>query len=291
MNRSRFQIAKNDIIATFEKSQKGVFTYGDISRILQENQQFWRLPISLTTEKFIEQLISHTKLKKYRLSFPYRTIVRFSWGDLSAFGLALNLEENAYFTHYTAMFLHNLTEQIPKTIYVNHEQREKRVGDSALLQSNIDRAFVKRDRVTSSIAQFGEHKICLLNGKFTNRLGVIEMTTPENEKVMVTDIERTLIDITVRPSYSGGIYEVLEAYRRAVDKVSVNKLAAMLKKLGYIYPHHQAIGFYLEKAGVYSESQIQLLRKLDMKHDFYLMHEMKDKQYSKEWKLYYPRGF
>jgi len=189
------------------------------------------------------------------------------------------------------MFLHNLTEQIPKTIYVNHEQKEKRIIKASLIQSNIDRAFMKNARVTSSIAQFGEHKICLLNGKFTNRLGVIEMVTPENEKVMVTDIERTLIDIAVRPSYSGGIYEVLEAYRRGVDIVSVNKLRATLKKLGYIYPHHQVIGFYLEKAGVYSESQIQLFRELDMEHDFYLMHKMKDKEYSKEWRLYYPKGF
>ena len=43
----------------------------------------------------------------------------------------------------------------------------------------------------------------------------------------ITNIERTLIDATVRPLYSGGVYEVFEAYRRAAEHISVNKLAAM----------------------------------------------------------------
>jgi hypothetical protein len=82
----------------------------------------------------------------------------------------------------------------------------------------------------------------------------------------------------------------LKAYKLARPKVSVNKLAATLKKLDYIYPYHQAIGFYLERAGVYTESSIALLRKFDFKYDFYLTHQIKEKAYSERWRLYFPKG-
>jgi predicted transcriptional regulator of viral defense system len=117
------------------------------------------------------------------------------------------------------------------------------------------------------------------------------MEGPEGEMIRVTDVERTLIDSTVRPVYAGGVFEVLNAYRLARPRVSVNKLAATLKKLDYIYPYHQVIGFYLEKTGVYKETSIALLQKFDFKYDFYLTHGMKETAYSEKWRLYFPKGF
>lgn len=291
MNKTRFQIAKRDIVSVFEESDKNIFTYRDISEILDGNRNYWRLPVNLTTEGFITLLTSNTKLKRYEINFPKRRLLRFVWGDVSPFNLALSLQQDSYFTHYTALFWHNLTDQIPKTIYLNYEQGRKAFHDASLSQSSIDRAFLNPPRVSSNIATIGDYKICLLNGKFTKRLGVTEMTTPESGKILVTDIERTLIDIVVRPFYSGGINEVLEAFRRAATEVSINKLVAMLQKLAYIYPYHQAIGFYLQRAGVYRDSQIELLRKFDFHYDFYITNQVKDAEYSKEWRLYYPKGF
>lgn len=291
MRQTRFQIAKKDIIALFEEYDKNIFSYEDISKVLDKNRRFWRLPVNLTTNAFIGLLTDYTKLKRREFSFPREKIFRFAWGDTSAFSLALNLKKDSYFTHFTSLFWHNLTDQIPKTIYVNYEQSEKKLSNAGLSQDRIDRAFSNRPRISSNIAVFGDYKICLLNGKFTNRTGVTEIATPEGDKTILTDIERTLIDIVVRPSYSGGIYQVLNAYKKAAGKVSINKLSAMLKKLNYIYPYHQAIGFYLERAGVYRETQIRLLKKFDFKFDFYITHQMKEAEYSKEWRLYYPKGF
>lgn len=288
---TRFQIAKSDIVALFEGYNKEILNYYDISRILDQNREFWRLPASLTTLRFIDLLTENTKLKSHEMNFTRKKYLRFTWGDVSVYRLALSLEQNSYFTHYTALYWHNLTNQIPKTIYVNCEQGQKRHIDNRLLQENIDRAFRNPQRVSKNIAAIGDFKIRILNGKYTNRLGVTELTTPESDKIMVTDIERTLIDIVVRSSYSGGIHEVLNAYKKAAGKVSINKLSAMLQKLGYIYPYHQAIGFYLQKAGVYRETQIRLLKKFEFKFDFYITHQLKETEYSKEWKLYYPKGF
>lgn len=124
----------------------------------------------------------------------------------------------------------------------------------------------------------------------TGGLGVIQIKGLLGEKIDVTNIERTMIDITVRPVYSGGVSEVLKAFKLAYPSLSVNKLASLLEQLNYTYPYHQAIGFYLEKAGVYNDSQINLLRKYDMSYDFYLTHQMKRMSYTRTWRLYYPKG-
>jgi predicted transcriptional regulator of viral defense system len=125
----------------------------------------------------------------------------------------------------------------------------------------------------------------------TGQLGVIDTPGPDGRNIRVTDVERTLIDIAVRPFYSGGVFEVLKAYRLAKDKVSVNKLASFLKKMDYVYPYHQAIGFYLERSGAYKDSQINLLRKFEIRFDFYLTYQMNEMSYSKDWRLYYPKDF
>lgn len=110
------------------------------------------------------------------------------------------------------------------------------------------------------------------------------------KKVRVTDIERTLIDSVVRPVYAGGVHTVLTAFERAANEVSINKLSATLTTIGHVYPFHQAIGFYLERSGAYTAKQIALIDRVEKKFDFYLAHQMKQPEYSRRWRIYYPSG-
>ena len=103
-------------------------------------------------------------------------------------------------------------------------------------------------------------------------------------------MERTLIDATVRPVYSGGIAVVAKAFELAKSLISVKKLAAYLRKLHYVYPYHQAIGFYLERAG-YDNRSLKLLEDFPIEHDFYLEHAMRSPVLNKRWHLYVPKGF
>jgi predicted transcriptional regulator of viral defense system len=185
------------------------------------------------------------------------------------------------------MFVHDLIDQQPSVLYVNYEQSEKPKPTGELTQAGIDRAFRGKQRESTFAFHFRESRIVLLSGKNTNKLEAQEVSIPK-VTVRVTSVERTLIDITVRPTYGEGVNQVLEAYRRAKGKVSIPRLLTTLKKLDYVYPYHQAIGFYLDRAG-YSDD-LASLKRLGMELDFYLAHNMRDKERDQSWRIYHPKG-
>lgn len=291
MRTSKLRKAKSDIIKFFALQTSRVFMLSQLNRILVTHILDWKIGMEVSVRDFLYFLSSEKILQEIKLEFPGKTFTRYILENASAFEVALSIFPRSYLSHYSAVFVHHLTDQIPKTVYVNHEQRLSSVSTGKLEQSRIDMAFKNAQRLSNYIASFQNQKIIALNGKNTNNLGVIEANGLQGEKLHVTNIERTLIDIAVRPVYAGGVFEVLNAYKRAGEHASVNKLTAVLKQLEYTYPYHQAIGFYLEKAGVYSENQIELLRKsFPMEFDFYLAHGMKATSYSERWRLHYPKG-
>ena len=97
------------------------------------------------------------------------------------------------------------------------------------------------------------------------------------------------IPIAVRPDYAGGVSEIIDAYKLAKDRCSVNILISLLKKLDYIYPYQQVIGFYLERAG-YSSSLLEKLNEMKSEYNFYLCYKIEQKEFSERWKLFYPKG-
>lgn len=287
---SRIEIAKPDIVRLFEENSKRVYTKSDLARILSTNRDFWRLTQGTTVDYFIEFLKNKSRLTELELTSPnYPGFLRYAWNEVSPYQVALAVKPRSYLSHGTAVFLHGLTEQIPKTIYANQEQSPKPSARGKLTQEAIDRAFSNRQRRSNYTLTYEKWNIVLLSGKNTGNLEVADVSGPLRESLAVTSIERTLIDIAVRPIYAGGVFQVLQAYKSAKDRVSINTLIATLKKLGYVYPYHQVIGFYMQKAG-YDGKRYQRLKTLGTAFDFYVTHDMKDPEFDREWRLYYPKG-
>lgn len=293
MNRSRIQIAKPDILAFFAAQPRKVFKLRELGAFLSAERSSWRLAQSTTVDVFLKFLMKSGELKKYAFEFPNRPETLYVWGEVPMLEMLQHLKAKSYFSHYTAMRLHGLTEQVPKTVYISHERSElSATNASALDQAAIDEAFRRPARVSNNAVDFGTQRIVLLNSAFTDMEGVIPHSAGQGSMalVQVTNMERTLIDAAVRPAYSGGVYEVAKAFEQAKETVSVNALGAMLKKLAFGYPYHQAIGFYLERAG-YRSSALELMRRFPMKFDFYLTHDMAETKYNKAWRLHIPKGF
>lgn len=288
---SRLKGAIHKIEAYFEKSPNHVYTNQDLRTILAQQRLEWDLAQSTTAKRFVDFLLENTPLRKVLLSSEtYKTFERYEWGEASPHLLALSIKKGSYLSHATAVYLHALTDQIPKTVYVNHEQTIKPKPSGALSQASLDRAFAHSQRRSNYVLKHDSWQIVLLSGKNTARLGVIDLLGQRNEPLQVTSLERTLIDIVVRPDYSGGVYQILQAYKSAKDKMSVNVLMAHLKKLDYMYPFHQAIGFYMQTAG-YETARWERLKALPIKFDFYLAHDIGEKAYDSSWRLFFPKGF
>ncbi len=291
MSKARIQIAKPDIIEYFENSEKKIFKSSEISGVLESNRKFWRLTQSQTLKSFVEFLLNTGRMNRIDLDFSYYKTVRYAWGQIPTYSLLDKIMQNGFYSHYTAIDMHGLTEQSPKTVFINIEQPPKPHPIADLEQSRIDLALSRKVRTTNNCIDFRDYRVCLISGKNTGRLGVSEIQGPDEDIVDVTNIERTLIDIAVRPVYSGGIFEVLKAYKNAQGTVSVNRMAAMLSKMNYIYPYHQVIGYYLDRAGNYKESAVGIFDQIPKKFDFYLTHRMGKTKYIDKWRLFVPEEF
>ena len=215
-----------------EKTPARIFSHKGLQQLL----------IKLKTEEMLPQSLSFTCFKKYFLELEEtkeetifcpkydRKEIRYLWKQPSVFDVALSLRPSSYLSHGPAVFLHGLNDQIPKIIYVNQEQSEKESPKkSSLNQESLNRAFSNAKQCRSTmIYEYGGAKITILNGKHTQKLEVGDI-----EGKSVTKLERTLMDIVVRPEYAGGVYQVLEAYKGAIGKASTNVIIATLKKLQY----------------------------------------------------------
>ncbi|HEX8245073.1 MAG TPA: type IV toxin-antitoxin system AbiEi family antitoxin [Longimicrobium sp.] len=197
------------------------------------------------------------------------------------------LRGGSYLSHGSAAFLHDLASSEPDEIYVNKEQSPKPVARGTLTQEAIDRAFANQPRSSNYVFSYEQRRIVLTSGKQSGALGVSPVAVPFGPPLPATGPERTLVDLTVRPAYAGGPAEVLAAYRRAREKISVGEVLRILEMLQFVYPYHQAIGFYLERAG-YSGSDLHRLRTAPRRFKFYLANRMADPKFDPAWYVYYP---
>lgn len=194
-------------------------------------------------------------------------------------------KNRAYFSFYSALSLNGLTLQIPKNVYVTVERLTKTSNSSELTQENIDVAFNQKPRITTNIQRFGYYTVFYIYSQNQGDLGVVSF----RDTLKKTDIERTLIDCTVRPFYCGGVTQVLEAYNNAKEILDVQKLYTYLQKMNFTYPYGQLIGFYLQHSG-YSAVDYSIFEKTLTDFKFYTSYNIFKKEFDPKWQIYYPQG-
>lgn len=285
----RIDSAKEKIKSALDEAGRKVFTPTNIRHLFETGRQDWRLSQSMTLSEFTEFLVTQCGLEPCPIPLPYRGVTRYLWGSPSPFEVIQSVNPKGYFSHYAAIYLNELTTQVPKTLTFNVEQHN-RGGGGTLTQEAVDRAFRNKCRVSTNTAPCRDYKVCVISGQNTDNLGVVDRDSA-NSAIRVTDVERTLIDAAVRPVYSGGVHEVAKAFQRAHGRASVSRIVSYLKSLGYTYPYHQSIGYYLERADVYGKKEISQLKAFPISVDFYLDYGMKQMDYDKTWKLFVPKEF
>lgn len=273
------------ITEILEATGKCVYTPRDLDQMQRATPGLNKLSLGTFCGILVETMkLRHLDLK----SANYPKIARYCRGNLCPYELALTIKPESYLSHASAAYLHALLPKEPTFIYVNAEQGPKPRSGS-LTQEALDRSFALKQRTSNFMYRFNRWRFVLIRGKHTKGLGVETLRSPSKRALPGTNLERTLIDLVVRTAYAGGVRRVFEAYCKARGRASTDKLVETLEALDFVYPYHQAIGFYMERAG-YAESGLAALMKLGSHFDFYLTHGIQTRDYDAKWRIYYPAG-
>lgn len=287
-------LAQSKIEQYLSDLDKNVFLETDLKSIFNRNKKKWDLTYSTTFEKFVNHL-----LKRSYLSFievPEFNKIIYIWKentltDEAVYEVALAIKPRSYISHYSAMFLLNLTEQIPKTIYVTYD-RESPINKRKnidLLQESIDRAFSKEKKKPRVVASFKGYDIVLISGTDSKKTGVTNIKLFNGITIQVTNIARTLIDIVVRPELSGDVTEIAKAYSLVKNQVQIKQLKTYIKSKDYIYPYEQVVGFLMEYVGYDADKVEEIHGMCKNIFSFYLGRNIKNPLFSEKWKIYYPK--
>ncbi|OBW43572.1 hypothetical protein AB670_00102 [Chryseobacterium sp. MOF25P] len=189
----------------------------------------------------------------------------------------------SFFSYQTSLYIHSLVEELSYDIFMVKERKPyDQQSENVLTQHSIDASFKKDPRLATNKRVLKGHQINIITGQFQDNIGV-----KKSQQYFIADLERTLIDCTVRPFYAGGSHSVLKAFESAKGKLNTEVLFEYYSKMNFTYPYHQALGYYLEQSG-YEESQFEPFLEYEQEFDFYLEYNMKKKSYDKKWRIYYP---
>jgi hypothetical protein len=283
--RSDSTTTKEKLRAHFHQVSAGIFWRTDLSNLVNEYRRE-RGESNLSVQQAEKFLLKEGLLRKAEFrSKEYPPVTRYLRGNPSSYELAVSLRRESFLCHRTALTLHNL-EPPATTIYVNKEQGLK-PPSKGITQEGINRAFENDQRRSNYIFRYEQAQFVLISGKNTGKAGVTPMRVPNGAVVNTTDLERTLIDIVVRPAYAEGVKRVFAAYKQAASSVNIGHMIWLLQKIDYAYPYHQSIGFLLQRAGR-SERECRQFKDLGLDFDFFLDYGLKRPEYDSTWRLYYP---
>jgi predicted transcriptional regulator of viral defense system len=203
---------------------------------------------------------------------------------------------DAYFCNLSSIYHNDLTNQIPRTIYLAIEETRKndaiRKKPKKLPDAAIRRAFIKPARSTEEIYDFFGHDIVVTKRVARNETGVSDVSDkkrpcPTGSKV--TSLERALIDAIVHPHYNGGLTSLPAYFENAKGRISDASVVQIYDKLGYTYPYWQSLGFMCDKIGLKSLAK-KIAKGRTPLNRFYIDHLAKSTWVcDTKWQVYYPK--
>ncbi|MEI8017544.1 MAG: hypothetical protein WCH39_05045 [Schlesneria sp.] len=218
--------------------------------------QGYRLPDRQSLSKQIQKMCSESQIERLSdLSGVYQVIVPFA-SSLPRPDEAIIQESNptAVFSHFTAIAFHQLTDEIPQSIFVSYSPGISiRIPLGTTPDDWVD-APKPRLRYPKTVTP---NKMTATDEKPTSRTVVWSKIKPEwdfghmigfvtQTPIYVTNLERTLIDSIRSPEKCLGLSEVFRVWRRAADQIDVDRIVQYVDRInqGLL---KQRVGLILEK--------------------------------------------
>lgn len=155
-------------------------------------------------------------------------------GPIHSFELALTLAKKGAISYRSALGFHGLSDQVLKSVYVKIPKCQ-----DANLSIKNDYHFGGIDIIVRRV---------LLNDFWGNQQAFIGEAV-----ILITDLERTLLDGLSSPHLCGGFQEVMESFRRAYEKIDTHKLYTYTQRRHKVIS--KRLGWILDKLGYFPELQ------------------------------------
>lgn len=210
---SRLRPKAADFLTTFASQGQSIFT-------VEEARDFWG-NMAYTTN-VLSRLEKggwlHRLERGVYMIIPLEAGPERLWSE-SALVIAPHLIEPAAVAYWSALYYWQLTEQIPRTVFVQSTARK----------------YQREKEILNMTFRF----ITVVESKF---FGVAKRTL-DGQPIYVTDREKTLVDAADRPDLSGGVAQLaqaLEAVQTALDWRRLESYlrrwptTGPLKRLGYL---------------------------------------------------------
>ncbi len=169
------------------------------------------------------------------------------------------LAQPYFFSYYTALYLHGLSQQYARHYYLSTIKYVQKVD----YHGNIF------------------HPVILKGKRF---FGLKEMNYGD-EKIFVSDLERTILDVMNRPEYAGGYEEILRCFQ-SLEEVNWSQLLEYLDKIGEKILINR-MGLVFDILGDFVNTPKRFLKELRMRmsNNIYYFEKNRKGSYIKKWKI------
>ncbi|MCK4269842.1 MAG: type IV toxin-antitoxin system AbiEi family antitoxin domain-containing protein [Methanogenium sp.] len=194
-----------------------IFTVDDVKKISDMNDEvLWVMLHRLETQGWIERI----EKGKYMIIPLGAEKGKYT---LNEFVIGSMLIEPYCISYWSALHYYGFTEQIPSTVFIQTTSRKKK-QDLEVFGVRYKIIKIKQEKF------FG-----------------IKTEWFDNDKIFITDKEKTIIDCLDRPRYSGGIIEVIKGIKeQSFDKARIADYANQINNTGVI----RRLGFLCEYYGI-----------------------------------------
>ncbi|MEM3722892.1 MAG: type IV toxin-antitoxin system AbiEi family antitoxin [Candidatus Hadarchaeales archaeon] len=171
--------------------------------------------------------------------------------------VAKHLVEPYFFSHSTALMLHGLAQQPGRNYFISTTKHVSKVE----YRGNLIRPVILTKK----------------------RFFGFEKKEYSKEEVMVSDLERTIVDVIDRPEYAGGYEEVLRCLSD-VEEINWDRLLAYIKKMDEKILVNR-IGYVAELLKMRAPAHfIKALREM-MSKNIYYFERKKAGKFNKRWRI------
>lgn len=244
-------------INQFQQVGKAVFTLDEASRVYDKDR--------LKTSKFLRDLINRGILARIKsgvyliLESGQENIQLGNWPTIAH--ALINPNEHYFLSYYSAMRIHGMTTHPFFDVYITTTKRYR----------------------TKKINQITYHYIYIKPNYFW---GYCTHWATKQEKVYVSDIERTLLDGLDKPELCGGIKEVIRGIWVKQNEINMKKMIQYASKF-HTKAAVKRLGFILELLNLNLNDISELIKLTSSAKDYIFLDPNGPKQgkYLKRWHL------